>query len=294
MKDAQGAKGDNIAICPSASDALLEAESGRHGTAVVVQRYLRSPLLLPGGRKFDVRLWVLFDADYRVFIHRQGVCRTSSCRYDPDALTDTLSHITNHCVQERGASFEKYEAGNELFFGDFDRVLRESAGISLSEHIWPQFRSIVKHVAEAAHDTLAPPSAQLSHEAGTKRGGVRGWQLFGFDFLIDAEQRVHLLEINGSPAIADALRACITADLARLLIARLAPQPSVAPASLELQPRAAEPTTADRGHTPSISALRADTLTSTAGQAPGEDAAATVAAGAFELVYTGPDDCRPV
>ena len=139
-KDAQGAKGDNIAVCASAAAAIDEAESGRHATAVVVQRrvgdmrgaarasssaashaqrgarappharsaarvrrltraarracaashaqrgarappsrralrYVRAPLLLPGGRKFDIRLWVLFDADYRVYTARSGLVR---------------------------------------------------------------------------------------------------------------------------------------------------------------------------------------------------------------------------
>ncbi|KAG8466429.1 hypothetical protein KFE25_002185 [Diacronema lutheri] len=156
-------------------------------------------------------------------MHREGVCRTSSSRYDPDALDDTLAHITNHCVQERGAHFSKHEPGNELFFEEFDRVLRESARMSFSENVWPQLRRIVRHVAAAARDALAPATVERGGGGGVGGGGggALGWQLFGFDFLLDAEQRAHLLEVNGSPAIADALRAKITTDLARALLARL-------------------------------------------------------------------------
>jgi hypothetical protein len=53
------------------------------------------------------------------------------------------------------------------------------------------------------------------------KAGVRGFQLFGFDFLVDALRTVHLLEVNGSPAIAQALRAQITADLADVLLCSL-------------------------------------------------------------------------
>jgi tubulin--tyrosine ligase len=36
----------------------------------VVSRYIERPLLLRGRRKFDIRTWVLLDADYRVFMYR--------------------------------------------------------------------------------------------------------------------------------------------------------------------------------------------------------------------------------
>jgi len=105
VKDAQGAKGSNIYVCGSAkevrftpqtlhpapicsclltraagfrSQAEAEVDSGRHSTAAVVQAYIADPYLLPGGRKFDVRVWVLIDPWFRVYAHRQGVCRTSS------------------------------------------------------------------------------------------------------------------------------------------------------------------------------------------------------------------------
>ncbi|KAJ1638050.1 tubulin-tyrosine ligase family-domain-containing protein [Pavlovales sp. CCMP2436] len=273
VKDAQGAKGDNIAVCASAAAAIDEAESGRHSTAVVVQRYLREPLLLPGGRKFDIRLWVLVDPEFRFFIHRQGVCRTSSSKYDPESLEDTLGHITNHCVQERGADFAKFEAGNELFFAEFDQVLRSTCGMSLSDDVWPQLRCIVRAVAEAAHESLAPPPT---------RGGVRGAQLFGFDFMVDAGKKVHLLEVNGSPAIADTLRLRISTDMASLLLAALAAD-AVLPAPPAITPRsrpvswAITPTTqpGSRAATP----VRAGTPFAA-------DAAVQAAAGEFVLVFS--------
>lgn len=158
VKDAAGCGGDNIFLTPSAADALAEVESGRHAVPVVVQRYLGAPLLLPGNRKFDVRLWVLVDADYRAYAHREGVCRTSSSAYDPAALGDTLAHITNHKIQATGAAFELFEAGNELFFAPFDQILAETTGgaAGLRETLWPQFAHIVGAVFEAAREKLAP------------------------------------------------------------------------------------------------------------------------------------------
>jgi hypothetical protein len=138
VKDAQGAKGSNIHVCGSAqevryartppsnvallippshrlactecwSQAEAEVDSGRHSTLAVVQAYLSNPYLLPGRRKFDMRVWVLIDPAFRVYAHRQGVCRTSSVPYVKDDLSNTLSHITNHCIQEGAQCFGEHE-----------------------------------------------------------------------------------------------------------------------------------------------------------------------------------------
>lgn len=84
-------------------------DSGRHSTLAVVQAYLSDPYLLPGGRKFDMRVWVLIDPAFRVYAHRLGVCRTSSVPYVRDDLSNKLSHITNHCIQEGAEHFGEHE-----------------------------------------------------------------------------------------------------------------------------------------------------------------------------------------
>ena len=38
----------------------------------MVQRYVANPLLLDGGgRKFDMRCWVLLDSEYNIHLYRQ-------------------------------------------------------------------------------------------------------------------------------------------------------------------------------------------------------------------------------
>ena len=49
--------------------------------------------------------------------------RTSSEPYNPDDLDDELSHITNHCVQEHGPNFSKFEEGNEMWYHQFQAYL---------------------------------------------------------------------------------------------------------------------------------------------------------------------------
>ena len=98
----------------------------RTGTiAWVVQRYITDPLLLPGGRKFDMRVWVLVDAEYKIFVHREGVLRTTSVPFSlaADKLDDPFVHLSNHCIQTKCPSYGQYEPTNEMFYAEFDAHL---------------------------------------------------------------------------------------------------------------------------------------------------------------------------
>jgi hypothetical protein len=46
---------------------------------------------------------------------------------------------------------------------------------------------------------------------------ARPFQLFGFDFMLDAASTAHLLEINGSPAARELLLPSVAADIVRVL-----------------------------------------------------------------------------
>lgn len=78
----------------------LDSRAGK-STEWVVQRYLDRPLLLRGGRKFDMRLWVLLDHNYHMYLYRQGVLRTGSVPFSMDNLDDRFVHLSNHCIQVR-------------------------------------------------------------------------------------------------------------------------------------------------------------------------------------------------
>ena len=79
MKPSDGSKGRHIEVFDDKDEVLAHVGSFREGSVSwVVQRYVANPMLLVGGRKFDVRCWVLVDRDYNVFLHREGVLRTTS------------------------------------------------------------------------------------------------------------------------------------------------------------------------------------------------------------------------
>jgi hypothetical protein len=57
------------------------------GSTWVVQKYIEQPLLL-GGRKFDIRSYVLITPDKQVFFYNDSYVRTSSTAYTLENLED--------------------------------------------------------------------------------------------------------------------------------------------------------------------------------------------------------------
>uniref|UniRef100_A0A1A8TZ80 Tubulin--tyrosine ligase n=1 Tax=Nothobranchius furzeri TaxID=105023 RepID=A0A1A8TZ80_NOTFU len=190
-KSSAGAKGAGILISHDATRLLEYIDN--QGQVHVIQKYLEKPLLLePGHRKFDIRSWVLVDHQYNIYLYREGVLRTSSEPYNSSDLQDMTSHLTNHCIQkEHSQNYGQYEEGNEMFFDDFRLYLLNAHGVTLETAILPQ----IKHVIKSCLTCIEPAIS-------TKHLSYQSFQLFGFDFMLDENFRVWLIEINGAPACA--------------------------------------------------------------------------------------------
>ena len=66
LKPSDGGKGNGILVKDDLQDILGWVEQQEEGSiSWVVQKYLQNPLLIEGGRKFDVRSWVVLGPDYR-------------------------------------------------------------------------------------------------------------------------------------------------------------------------------------------------------------------------------------
>ncbi|XP_061174345.1 tubulin--tyrosine ligase-like [Saccostrea echinata] len=201
-KSSSGSKGEGIKISPDVSELIKFVD--QQTQAFVIQRYIHNPLLLEEDRKFDIRCWVLLDANYNVYVFEEGVLRTASESYQRENLDDVTSHLTNHCLQkDLSANFGMYEEGNEMFFPAFNRYLQSKFGVTLDTAILPQIKDIVKTVFKIVKERIS-----------TNFLGYQSFQLFGFDFVVDDEMMVHLIEINGAPACAKKL----LPDLVRSLV----------------------------------------------------------------------------
>lgn len=95
-------------------------------SSFVVQKYMEKPLLFMG-RKFDIRMWVLFTHDFKVLLFKQGYLRTSSYQYNlsSDKVADLNVHLTNNAVQKFNEDYGKYELGNQLSFQHLKKLIEE-------------------------------------------------------------------------------------------------------------------------------------------------------------------------
>ncbi|KAG8444041.1 hypothetical protein GDO86_009291 [Hymenochirus boettgeri] len=190
-KSSSGAKGEGILISSDATELLDFIDN--QGQVHVIQKYLENPLLLePGHRKFDIRSWVLVDPQYNIYLYREGVLRTSSEPYNDSNFQDMTSHLTNHCIQkEHSKNYGRYEEGNEMFFEEFNKYLDQSFNINLENTILWQIKEIIRSCLICIEPSIS-----------TKYLPYQSFQLFGFDFMVDKDLKVWLIEVNGAPACA--------------------------------------------------------------------------------------------
>ena len=94
----------------------------------------------------------------------------------------------NDGVQNKEESYGKFEAGNKLSLTNF--VTRVDAPANwLEETLIPRMEAIMRYTIDAAHARLNPKKRQACFE------------LLGFDFMLDADLRVDLIEINSNPCL---------------------------------------------------------------------------------------------
>ncbi|MEE6474850.1 hypothetical protein FKM82_010517 [Ascaphus truei] len=190
-KSSSGAKGEGILISSEATELLDFIDN--QGQVHVIQKYLENPLLLePGHRKFDIRSWVLVDNQYNIYLYQEGVLRTSSEPYNDSDFQDMTCHLTNHCIQkEHSKNYGRYEDGNEMFFEEFNRYLVTTLNVSLESSILLQIKQVIRICLSCIEPAI-----------GTKHLPYQSFQLFGFDFMVDKDLKVWLIEVNGAPACA--------------------------------------------------------------------------------------------
>ncbi|XP_039728560.1 tubulin--tyrosine ligase isoform X3 [Pteropus medius] len=190
-KSSAGAKGEGILISSEAAELLDFID--QQGQVHVIQKYLERPLLLePGHRKFDIRSWVLVDHLYNIYLYREGVLRTASEPYHVDNFQDKTCHLTNHCIQkEYSKNYGKYEEGNEMFFAEFSQYLTSALNTSLESSVLLQIKQIIRSCLTSVEPAIS-----------TRHLPYHSFQLFGFDFMVDEQLKVWLIEVNGAPACA--------------------------------------------------------------------------------------------
>jgi tubulin polyglutamylase TTLL5 len=188
IKPAAKAQGKGIRLVNEISQITF-------GEPMVIQRYLKNPLLL-NGYKFDFRIYVVVTSvnPLEAFIYKEGFGRFSTQPYtlDPDAKANSFIHLTNTSINNK--NLKNYEAesksfgGTKVALGTLKKVFQDDLSVDWETQIWTKIKAVVtKSLIACQNDIVFNPCC---------------FRLYGFDVILDSDLRPWLLEINTSPSLA--------------------------------------------------------------------------------------------
>ena len=157
---------------------------------IIIQKYIENPLLYKG-RKCDIRIWVLLTHKMKVYVFKEGHLKTCSVDYDVNSK-DAFTHITNYSLQKHNNNFEKFEKGNEVPFYEFQKFINEKypeKNYSIKTNLMKKIKKIINLTMRAGKEKI------------NKNNRNYQFEIFGYDFMLDINFNVFLIEINTNPGI---------------------------------------------------------------------------------------------
>ncbi|XP_037872971.1 polyglutamylase complex subunit TTLL1 [Bombyx mori] len=155
----------------------------------VISRYIDNPLLI-GGKKFDLRLYVLVTSfrPLKAYLFRHGFCRFCTVKYDTSVteLDNMYVHLTNVSVQKHGGDYNSLHGG-KMSIQNFRFYLEGTRGRAVTEKLFADMQWLIVHSLKA----VAPVMANDRH----------CFECYGYDIIIDNTLKPWLVEVNASPSL---------------------------------------------------------------------------------------------
>ncbi|TRY84043.1 hypothetical protein DNTS_021074 [Danionella cerebrum] len=171
----------------SRTSSFVSANSGKE--AYVISLYIDNPLLI-GGKKFDLRLYVLVTSyrPLKCYMYELGFCRFCTVKYTPSSteLDNMFVHLTNVAIQKHGDDYNHVHGG-KWTVSNLRLYLESTRGRDVTDQLFDQIHWIIVHSLKA----VAPVMNNDKH----------CFECYGYDIIIDDRLKPWLIEVNASPSL---------------------------------------------------------------------------------------------
>ena len=183
-KPAGKSRGRGISIFANLK-LLMEFIKGKH---YVVQKYIENPLIIQK-RKFDIRQWVLITNwnPLTVWFYDDSYIRFSAEDYFMESFDNKFIHLTNNSISKKSSNNPKFH-GNMWYDDELENYLDQVFGNNpWKNKIRPKIKDIIIYTLLSVEDRII--------------NRHNSFELYGYDFMIDNNLNVWLIEVNSSPAL---------------------------------------------------------------------------------------------
>eukprot|EP00736_Rhodelphis_marinus_P007980 Rmarinus@m.3497 len=155
----------------------------------VVQRYIENPYLV-GGKKFDLRLYVLVMSysPLDCWVYRSGFARFSSSRFTMNLkdIDSRLTHLTNVAVQRGDANYDPTK-GCKWSLRNLKLYMISKHGKDVVEELFLEMQNII------IRSLLSVQKVIINDK--------HCFEVYGYDIMIDDDLKPWLIEVNASPSL---------------------------------------------------------------------------------------------
>ena len=168
----------------------------------LISKYINNPHLI-NKLKYDFRIYVLITglSPLKMYLYKEGMVRFSTEEYtlDKNHLSELYRHLTNVNINKKNIKDYKKAINADTQEGS-KWSLKVYENYCKSHNIdYNHIRNQMGDIAIKSILSVLDQFLNRINENGTQ--DRNHFKLLGFDFLVDENMKVHLIEINGRPSL---------------------------------------------------------------------------------------------
>ncbi|XP_071809218.1 polyglutamylase complex subunit TTLL1-like [Asterias amurensis] len=157
--------------------------------AYVIAKYIDNPLLI-GGKKFDLRIYVLVTSyrPLKCYIYKLGFCRFCTVKYSANIneLDNMFIHLTNVSIQKHGEEYNS-QHGGKWTVHNLRVYLEGTRGKEVTDKLFDEMNWVIVHSLKSMANVMA--------------NDRHCFECYGYDIIIDDNLKPWLIEVNASPSL---------------------------------------------------------------------------------------------